>query len=1064
MIQKIFILLCCLFCFNISEASKIKVACIGNSVTYGAGIENREVNSYPAQLQRMLGNNYEVINFGHSGTTLLRKGHRPYNEQPEYAEALQFAADDVVIHLGLNDTDPRNWPNYQDDFVSDYLQLIESFRKANPQCRIWICRMTPISHRHPRFKSGTRDWFWQEQEVIEKIARLSNCRLIDFHKGLYDRPDLLPDALHPTTEGAGIMAKTVYSAITGNYGGLQLPMVYTNHMVLQRNQPLTIKGIANAGEKVTLSIQGQRKEVVTSYNGQWSVTLDPLRVSDRPLTLEISTPTRKLAYSDILVGDVWLCSGQSNMAFRVNESETDEQKSHQAYANRQPAIRLFDMKPHWETVSAEWPSGALDSLNRLQYYRETEWTPCSPQATARFSAIGFSFGRMLADSLNVPIGLISNAIGGSPVEAWIDRKTLEFQFTDILYNWTKNDFIQGWVRERATLNIKKAGNPLQRHPYEPCYLFEAGIAPLCQFPIKGVIWYQGESNAHNIETHAALFPLMVESWRNYWETELPFYYVQLSSLNRPSWPHFRNSQRELMGTIPNSGMAVSSDWGDSLNVHPTHKRVIGERLARWALHQTYKRPIVPSGPLYQTVRFHADTAYISFNYADKLSTSDGQPLRSFEIAGDNGLFVPANAEIIGTEVKVWSKQIHSPRLVRYGWQPFTRANLVNGEQLPASTFKTNDMKQTMQCYPLPDLPGTSNTPSLGVSAPFAGHHNGMLLVAGGCNFPDKPVTEGGAKRYYDTIFRLNLSQPEKWEECGHLPYPVAYGATVSTPDGICCIGGNNSDSSLVRVAQISWNEKLQKIETTLLPSLPFPMDNLAAAYAEGKIYIAGGNENGKATCSFLMLDLSQTEKGWQRLPDFPGAARVQPVMAAQNTPDGICIFLAGGFQPGTLETAPEIPTSLLAYNPDKKDWSVAATLPTLDNGASRTFTGGCSVAWQETKLLLMSGVNYDCFRTAIDRPRQIAQARANGDESLALQLESEGKAYMHHPAEWYRFNRSLLSYDTFNRKWENLGDYEQLARAGAAAVTIDDNLIIVNGELKPGIRTPIVTRMLPNKK
>ena len=261
------------------QAQRIKVACIGNSVTYGYGIENRETNCYPAQLQQMLGDAYEVENFGHSGATLLNKGYRPYTQQEAYQKALRFAGDYVIIHLGLNDTDPRAWPNYRDDFVRDYLSLIESFRKANPKCKVWVCRMTPISHRHPRFKSGTRDWYWMEQALIEEIARIAGATLVDLQEGLYDRPDLLPDALHPNAEGAGILARTVYGALTGDYGGLQLPAIYSDRMVLQRDQPLPISGIANQEEKVTVTLAGQRKETVAGTNGKWTVTLDPLRVS-----------------------------------------------------------------------------------------------------------------------------------------------------------------------------------------------------------------------------------------------------------------------------------------------------------------------------------------------------------------------------------------------------------------------------------------------------------------------------------------------------------------------------------------------------------------------------------------------------------------------------------------------------------------------------------------------------------------------------------------------------------------------------------------------------------------
>lgn len=700
--KKTLLLLCLLLCTAAYAQNKVKVACVGNSVTYGAGIENREVNSYPAQLQRLLGDGYKVMNFGKSGATLLNKGHRPYCEQEEYKAALAFAGDLIVIHLGLNDTDPRNWPNYRDYFVGDYLALIESFRKANPDCQIWICRMTPISHRHSRFKSGTRDWYWMEQETIEEIARLANTGLIDLQAGLYNRPDLLPDAIHPTAEGAGILAKTIYGELTGNYGGLQLPITYTDNMVLQRNKPLPVSGIANAGQKITVTIAAQKKEAVTASNGKWSVILDPLQAGGPyELTIEASSPkkkknkknvsaSQKLTYKDVLVGEVWLCSGQSNMAFRVDELVDSQRKELLEYAGKQPQIRLFNMEPRWLTNAVEWDEAVMDSLNRLQYYQNTQWVQCNKQTVDKFSAVAFAFGRMLSDSLQVPVGLILNAVGGSGTEAWIDRKTLEFDFADILYNWTQNDFIQDWARGRAMLNTKKSTNKLQRHPYEPCYLYETGIEPLQQYPIKGIIWYQGESNAQNIETHECLFPLLVDSWRHNWQEELPFYYVQLSSIDRPSWTWFRDSQRRMMNTIPNCGMAVSSDRGDSLNVHPRYKREIGERLARWALNKTYAQSMItPSGPLYHSVEFKNATAYISFDYAEGLHTSDGQPLRSFEIAEHDGLFVPARAEIIDGKIKVWSEKIANPTLVRYGWQPFTRANLVNGEGLPASTFRTD---------------------------------------------------------------------------------------------------------------------------------------------------------------------------------------------------------------------------------------------------------------------------------------------------------------------------------------------------------------------------------------
>lgn len=353
-------------------------------------------------------------------------------------------------------------------------------------------------------------------------------------------------------------------------------------------------------------------------------------------------------------------------------------------------LRLYDMKARWRTDAVQWDASVLDSLNHLQYYKETEWEICTPANAAHFSAIAYYFGQMLRDSLKVPVGLICNAIGGSPTESWIDRNTLEYQFPAILKDWTRNDFIQDWVRGRAALNVKLSKEKFQRHPYEPCYLYESGIRPLEQYPVRGVIWYQGESNAHNCEAHEKLFKLLVGSWRKNWKNEdLPFYYVQLSSIARPSWPWFRDSQRRMMAEIPNTGMAVSSDYGDSLDVHPRNKKPVGERLGRWALNKTYGyTSLVPSGPLFRKAEFRDWEVLITFDYGEGMRSSDNGPIRAFEVAEVEGLYYPATAEVLEDGLmRVFCEFVKSPRYVRYGWRPYSNGNLVNRENLPASTFR-----------------------------------------------------------------------------------------------------------------------------------------------------------------------------------------------------------------------------------------------------------------------------------------------------------------------------------------------------------------------------------------
>ena len=663
-----------------------RVACVGNSVTYGYGLSDREHTAYPVVLQQLLGEGFDVQNFGHSGATLLRHGHRPYMQLPEFRQAMDFKADLVVIHLGLNDTDPRNWPHYQDEFVEDYLALVDSLRSVNPKARFLIARMTPIGSTHSRFISGTKTWHGQIQEAIETVAYAAGAELIDFYEPLYPYPWMFPDAVHPDAEGAGILAKTVYQGITGDYGGLQVSPMFSDHMVLPREKPFSIRGKADAGEAVQVTVDGAVYQAVADNRGRWSVEVAP-HPAGTGAELRIGTAKSSLVYRDVAFGDIWLCSGQSNMEFEVRQSSD-------AAPRPDAGLRLYDMKCNWRTDNVAWPASALDSVNHLQYFAPTRWMPASDAAIARFSAVGYAFGQMLRDSLQVPIGLICNAVGGSTAESWIDRETLETRYPAILRDWLHNDLIMEWARGRAEKNLsnrpeKADGYGLvpTRHPYEPCYNFEAGILPLDHYPITGILWYQGESNAERVEVHEELFPLLVDSWRNYF-SDIPFYYVQLSSLNRPSWPIFRDSQRRLLGARPGLGMAVTSDLGDPTDVHYRQKRPVGVRLALQALEKYYGRTVKADGPLAKEAARVGQDVYVDFYPQDALRSADGGPIIGFEVLdAADGRYHPVKADVAGGLVRLDCAALREPKAVRYAWQPYTRANLVNATGLPASTFR-----------------------------------------------------------------------------------------------------------------------------------------------------------------------------------------------------------------------------------------------------------------------------------------------------------------------------------------------------------------------------------------
>lgn len=666
----------------------LKVACVGNSVTYGYTLPDREVNCYPAQLQQLLGEDYHVKNFGFSGATLLSKGHKPYINTQEYQQALTFHADIVIIDLGLNDTDPRNWPDYRDDFIADYHKLIASFTTATgAEPKIYICRMTPIFNSHPRFKSGTRDWFWQIQDAIEKVAMATKSTLIDLQTPLYNRPDLFADALHPDAEGAGIMAKTVYSALTGDYGGFKLASVFGEHMVLQQQKPVSFFGTADAGDKIRIFYRGITKESITPKDGKWEIVFPAAR-SGGPFILQIYVNDHlQINWNDILVGEVWLCAGQSNMEFQLYRSQ---QGMEEISAAKDQNLRLLNFLPVVQTSDVSWDSASLVKVNRLNYF-EKSWATSDSIHAANFSAIGYYFGQELRRKLGVPVGLIEVSVGGAPTEAFIDRKSLEFnpELVDVLNNWANNDFVMEWVRKRASRNISANKKTTQRHPFMPAYIYEAGIAQLQGLQIQGVLWYQGESNANNIEHHEIAFQELVSSWRKTFnDHEMPFFFAQLSSLERPSWPYFRDSQRRLVHKVSHSGMVVTSDLGDSLDVHPVRKMEVGQRFAALVLNKVYSKRVVGESPEPSEAYIKANHLYIDFKLAHRLSTSDNMPVRELEVSGADDLFYPVEGIISGSRIIIQYKA-SQPKQIRYGWKPYSRGNLVNEAGLPASTFMIN---------------------------------------------------------------------------------------------------------------------------------------------------------------------------------------------------------------------------------------------------------------------------------------------------------------------------------------------------------------------------------------
>ncbi|GAB3647095.1 GDSL-type esterase/lipase family protein [Echinicola sediminis] len=657
----------------------IRVACIGNSVTYGAGISDREKYSYPSQLQLLLGETYEVRNFGHSGATLLHQGHKPYHLTEQFAEALAFVPDIAVIHLGLNDTDPRNWPDYRMEFKKDYSWLIDTLRKTNPKIEIHVAVLTPIFSGHPRFKSGMRDWHRQIRTQIQEVAQANGVHIMDFYQAFKSRPDLFPDNIHPNQDGARKMAGLVHVYLKKDFGGLSMPSVFGNGMVLQRGDSIPVFGQGNPGKPVRVSLSAQSKDVMVNPHGKWIAYLDEVPTGG-PYELKVHHNGQQLTFSEVMVGDVWLCMGQSNMAFPLKASLSWEEEN---LKEDKGELGLFQFKPLSETDNKPWDSLTLQRINELSYFGGN-WKADK----SGFSAVAYHFGQALQKEVDVPIGLVQLTLGGAPIEAFIDRETLEQDelLVDMLDDWESSDFVMPWVRERAAVNLSNKQDRQQRHPYQPAYIHEAGIEQLLPFGLKGILWYQGESNTHNAALYARLFQTMVEDYREKWgDSLLPVYFVQLPGMSRPSWPYFRNMQRDLSKKIPNTGMAVALDLGDSLDVHPRAKKEVGRRLALQALSKTYGKIVLADGTSLIHVEKWEGKLVLGFENGAGLSIVNGEKVQGFELLGNKGERISVSGQIEGERVVLPVPEGVSISKILYGFEPFSPANLVNKAGLPMGT-------------------------------------------------------------------------------------------------------------------------------------------------------------------------------------------------------------------------------------------------------------------------------------------------------------------------------------------------------------------------------------------
>lgn len=475
---------------------------------------------------------------------------------------------------------------------------------------------------------------------------------------------------------------------------VKLPNVFGDHMVLQQGQKNKVWGMADAGEAVTVTIDKQSQQATAGADGAWQVMLDPIPVGG-PYEFVVKGKN-EIKFTDVLVGEVWVCSGQSNMQWSVNASNDPDLER---LAAKFPKIRMINF-PQIGTQEAKWS------------HDDRHWMVCTPENVGNFSAVGYFFARQIHETIGVPIGMINNAWGGSACEAWIRRDLLaaDSLYKPMMDRWAgmeakfaelspkENTLDENGKKELAGLRGNMGGNA------RPGNIYNGVLKSHLGYGIKGAIWYQGESNAGRAYQYRDLFPLMIKSWRDEWKQgDFPFYWVQLADFlaEQPqpvesSWAELREAQTMTMARLPKTGEAVIIDIGEGKDIHPKNKVDVGRRLARWALANEYGVKVPFHSPQYKAMAVKDNKIILTFDYLDGgWRPFDVAEPRGFAIAGADSKFVWAKAKILpDNTVEVSSDEIPTPAAVRYGWADNPVVNMFNGAGLPLTPFRTDDRPGT----------------------------------------------------------------------------------------------------------------------------------------------------------------------------------------------------------------------------------------------------------------------------------------------------------------------------------------------------------------------------------
>jgi len=658
-------------------------------VTYGTSLTAG--GTWVSQMKEALNRHYAgkvtVINSG-KGAMWSKWGVDNLDKR-----VIEKKPDTVLIEFAINDA-YLPYKTSVKQARSNLEKMIERVLATNADCEIILMVMNPPVGVHLERRPEIAEYY----QMYREVARERKLQLIDHYpqweKVLNETPELfkkyVPDGIHPGAEGCKVVITPVILKALGITAlpALQLASPFQEHMVLQRDMPVPVWGWSEAGDKVTVEFAGQKASAVASKDGTWMVWLEPLKASfdPRAMTVTSSIFNQQSAIGNVLVGEVWFCSGQSNMAWKMNQLPG-----------------LYDK----EVAQATYPNLRVCSIPKdmfattPQKRAEMSWQICNPESVKSFSAVAFFFGSKLLKELKMPIGLVESPRGGSSIDAWISDKVLRKEFpgfTEKLDTYRSITKKTGGVFDHRRKS--KVHGITQR---APAVLYNARVHPFVPYAIRGAIWYQGETDVSKPEQYRKLFPSMIRQWRQAWgQGDFPFYYVQIAPCGYKGVSAAFLREAQMMAIFePNTGMAVTMDVGHPKNIHPPEKKPVGERLALWALARDYPSTLlstgakasdlVYSGPQYTRSVVEGSTIRLHFKHVGGgLASRDGKPLSHFTISGNDGTFIPAKAVIDGKTIVVSSEAVVTPVAVRFAFGSADIPNLMNREGLPASSFRTDD--------------------------------------------------------------------------------------------------------------------------------------------------------------------------------------------------------------------------------------------------------------------------------------------------------------------------------------------------------------------------------------